>query len=65
MEKLPKYLEVYKCVVFTIIAVLLALLWLKPPLLMVAGGVDVENTFPIPIKVQERVEVDGTIAVQR
>jgi hypothetical protein len=53
------YLEIYKCIVLTVIVLLLAGNWFKMPLkVCVVGGfmdVDVTNT----------VEVDGEVSIRR
>lgn len=61
MGKLSKFLEVYKCVILTAIAILLVLPWFSPVKVQVWNTVDVEGS----VKVEGTVEVEGTVSVQK
>ncbi len=74
MGKLAKALELYKCAVLTVIAVLLAATWLKTPcktvgkdqvpLVYVRGGsIDVDNTVDVDVK--NTVDVEGEVSIRR
>ncbi|MBI1815884.1 MAG: hypothetical protein HYR72_12970 [Deltaproteobacteria bacterium] len=75
MNKRSKYLEIYKCAVLTVIAALLAGIWLNTPAPFTAGNLMSERVaieqIPVvrvqggSIDVNNTVDVEGTVSIER
>lgn len=75
MEKLGKYLEIYKCTILTVIALLLVGIWLNTPTPFTAGNlrskrvgkeqIPLVRVYDGSIEVYNTVEVEGTVSIER
>jgi hypothetical protein len=75
VEKLGKYLEIYKCTVLTVIALLLAGIWLNTPAPFTAGNlrskrvgmaqIPLVRVYDGSVEVYNTVEIEGTVSIER